>query len=118
MKLTPQERDRLLIATAAMVARGRSERGLRLNAPETIALVAWTVIEAARSPRAKNGADTGAGWPSMTHGGGTGTIAIRALPQSSLCFCWLCSSAPGRIRTGADGSGGRCCAPIWPGLMR
>jgi urease subunit gamma/beta len=48
MRLTPQERDRLLIATAAMVARGRSERGLRLNAPETIALVAWTVIEAAR----------------------------------------------------------------------
>lgn len=48
VRLTPQERDRLLIATAAMVARGRRERGLRLNAPETIALVAWTVIEAAR----------------------------------------------------------------------
>jgi len=48
MRLTPQERDRLLIATAAMVARGRRERGLRLNVPETIALISGTVIEAAR----------------------------------------------------------------------
>ena len=48
MKLTPQERDRLLIATAAMVARERRARGLRLNVPETIALVAGTAIEAAR----------------------------------------------------------------------
>jgi urease subunit gamma/beta len=46
--LTPQERDRLLIATAAMVARGRLARGLRLNAPETIAVIAETAIEAAR----------------------------------------------------------------------
>jgi urease subunit gamma/beta len=48
MMLTPQERDRLLIATAAMVARERRGRGLRLNVPETIALVAGTAIEAAR----------------------------------------------------------------------
>ncbi len=48
MRLTPQERDRLLIATAAMVAHGRRNRGLPLNVPETIALVASTVIEAAR----------------------------------------------------------------------
>jgi urease subunit gamma/beta len=48
MRLTPQERDRLLIATAAMVARGRRERGLQLNVPETIALVSGIVIEAAR----------------------------------------------------------------------
>ena len=48
MHLTPQERDRLLIATAAMVARGRLARGLRLNAPETIAVVAETAIDAAR----------------------------------------------------------------------
>jgi len=48
MKLTPQERDRLLIATAAMVARERRARGLRLNVPETIALIAGTAIEAAR----------------------------------------------------------------------
>jgi urease subunit gamma/beta len=46
--LTPTERDRLLIFTAAELARARRGRGLRLNVPETIALVADTVCEAAR----------------------------------------------------------------------
>jgi urease subunit gamma/beta len=46
--LTPQERDRLLISSAAQVARARRDRGLRLNVPETIALVAECAIEAAR----------------------------------------------------------------------
>ena len=48
MLLTPTERDRLLIFTAAELARLRRARGLRLNVPETIALVADTVCEAAR----------------------------------------------------------------------
>ena len=48
MLLTPMERDRLLIFTAAELARARRARGLRLNVPETIALVADTVCEAAR----------------------------------------------------------------------
>lgn len=48
MRLTPTERDRLLIATAADVARRRRARGLQLNVPESVALVASTVIEAAR----------------------------------------------------------------------
>jgi urease subunit gamma/beta len=48
MLLTPTERDRLLIFTAAQLARARRARGLRLNVPETIALVADTVCEAAR----------------------------------------------------------------------
>jgi urease subunit gamma/beta len=48
MLLTPTERDRLLIFTAAELARSRRSRGLRLNVPETIALVADTVCEAAR----------------------------------------------------------------------
>ncbi|HET9091366.1 MAG TPA: urease subunit gamma [Acidimicrobiales bacterium] len=48
MQLTPAERDRLLIASAAAVARRRRERGLALNAPEATALVASAVIEAAR----------------------------------------------------------------------
>jgi urease subunit gamma/beta len=51
MRLTPQERDRLLIFTAAELARARRARGLRLNVPETIALVADAVIEAARDGR-------------------------------------------------------------------
>jgi urease subunit gamma/beta len=46
--LTPAERDRLLLFTAAELARARRARGLRLNVPETIALVADTVCEAAR----------------------------------------------------------------------
>jgi urease subunit gamma/beta len=48
MRLTPQERDRLLIFTAAQLARARRERGLSLNVPETVALLSDAVIEAAR----------------------------------------------------------------------
>ena len=48
MRLSPTERDRLLIFTAAELARSRRARGLRLNVPETTALVADTVCEAAR----------------------------------------------------------------------
>jgi urease subunit gamma/beta len=48
MLLTPSERDRLLLFTAAQLARARRARGLRLNVPETIALIADTVCEAAR----------------------------------------------------------------------
>ena len=48
MRLTPTERDRLLIFTAAELARSRRRRGLRLNVPEATALIADTVCEAAR----------------------------------------------------------------------
>lgn len=48
MRLTPAERDRLVLAGAAAVARRRHERGLRLNVPEAIALVCDEVIERAR----------------------------------------------------------------------
>ena len=48
MRLTPTERDRLLIFTAAELARTRRSRGLKLNVPEAIALIADTVCEAAR----------------------------------------------------------------------
>jgi urease subunit gamma/beta len=51
MRLSPTERDRLLIFTAAELARARRARGLRLNVPETTALVADTVCEAARDGR-------------------------------------------------------------------
>jgi urease subunit gamma/beta len=49
--LTPTERDRLLLFTAAELARARRARGLRLNVPEATALVADTVAEAARDGR-------------------------------------------------------------------
>jgi urease subunit gamma/beta len=48
MHLTPSERDRLLLFTAAELARSRRARGLRLNVPEATALIAHTVVEAAR----------------------------------------------------------------------
>ncbi|HEX4789349.1 MAG TPA: urease subunit gamma [Actinospica sp.] len=48
MRLTPTERDRLLIFTAAELARARRARGLRLNVPEATALIADAVCEAAR----------------------------------------------------------------------
>jgi urease subunit gamma/beta len=48
MRLTPTERDRLLLFDAAQLARARRARGLRLNVPEATALIADTVCEAAR----------------------------------------------------------------------
>ena len=51
MQLTPREKDKLLIAMAAMVARRRLERGVRLNYPEAVALITDTVVEGARDGR-------------------------------------------------------------------
>ena len=51
MKLTPREKDKLLIAMAAMVARRRLERGVRLNHPEAISLISDFVTEGARDGR-------------------------------------------------------------------
>lgn len=51
MKLTPREKDKLLISVAAMVARGRLERGVKLNYPESIALITDFVVEGARDGR-------------------------------------------------------------------
>ena len=51
MNLTPREKDKLLIATAAMVARRRLERGVKLNHPEAVALIADFVVEGARDGR-------------------------------------------------------------------
>ena len=51
MHLTPREKDKLLIAMAAMVARRRLERGVKLNHPETVALITDFVVEGARDGR-------------------------------------------------------------------
>ncbi|WP_371618781.1 urease subunit gamma [Streptomyces sp. NBC_00454] len=51
MRLTPTERDRLLIFTAAELARARRARGVKLNVPEATALITDTVCEAARDGR-------------------------------------------------------------------
>ncbi|WP_349358658.1 urease subunit gamma [Stappia sp.] len=51
MKLTPREKDKLLVAMAAEVARKRLERGVKLNHPEAIALITDFVVEGARDGR-------------------------------------------------------------------
>jgi urease subunit gamma/beta len=48
MNLTPREKDKLLVAMAAMVARARLKRGVKLNHPEAIALITEAVVEGAR----------------------------------------------------------------------
>jgi urease gamma subunit len=52
MDLTPREKDKLLIAMAAIVARRRLERGVKLNYPEAVALISDFVVEGARDGRA------------------------------------------------------------------
>ena len=51
MNLTPREKDKLLISMAAIVARKRLERGVKLNHPEAIALITDFVVEGARDGR-------------------------------------------------------------------
>ena len=51
MNLTPRDKDKLLVAMAAMVARRRLERGVKLNHPEAVALIADAVVEGARDGR-------------------------------------------------------------------
>ena len=51
MNLTPREKDKLLIAMAAIVARRRLERGVKLNFPEAVALITDFVVEGARDGR-------------------------------------------------------------------
>ena len=51
MNLTPREKDKLMIAFAALVARGRLARGVKLNYPESVALIADFVMEGARDGR-------------------------------------------------------------------
>ena len=48
MNLTPREKDKLMISLAAMVARNRLQRGVKLNHPETVALITDHVLEGAR----------------------------------------------------------------------
>jgi urease gamma subunit len=51
MNLTPREKDKLLIFVAAMVARDRKARGLKLNHPEAVALITAEILEGIRDGR-------------------------------------------------------------------
>ena len=51
MDLSPREKDKLLLFTAALVAERRRDRGLKLNYPETVALISAAILEGARDGR-------------------------------------------------------------------
>ena len=51
MELTPREKDKLLLFTAALVAERRKARGLKLNYPESVALISAAILEGARDGR-------------------------------------------------------------------
>jgi urease subunit gamma len=51
MQLSPREKDKLMVATAAIVARRRLERGVKLNYPEAVALITDFIVEGARDGR-------------------------------------------------------------------
>ena len=51
MNLSPREKDKLLISMAAIVARRRLERGVKLNHPEAIAIISDFIVEGARDGR-------------------------------------------------------------------
>lgn len=51
MRLTPREKDKLMLSMAAIVARRRRERGVKLNHPEAVALISDFIIEGARDGR-------------------------------------------------------------------
>ena len=52
MHLTPREIEKMMIFTAAEIARLRKEKGLKLNYPESVALITWEIVEGAREVRA------------------------------------------------------------------
>ena len=51
MNLSPREKDKLLISMAAMVARRRLERGVKLNHPEAVAIISDFIVEDRKSTR-------------------------------------------------------------------
>jgi urease subunit gamma len=51
MELTPREKDKLLVFTAALLAERRKARGLKLNYPEAVALISAAIMEGARDGR-------------------------------------------------------------------
>src|SRR5262249_49763235 len=67
MNLTPREKDKLLISMAAMVARRRRERGVKLNHPEAVALITDFIVEGARD--GKTVAELMEAGAAVAHGG-------------------------------------------------
>jgi len=61
VNLTPRERDKLMIAVAASVARGRLARGVKLNYPESVAMITDFVLEGARDGKSVSDLMSGSG---------------------------------------------------------
>jgi len=61
VNLTPRERDKLMISLAALVARGRLARGLKLNYPESVAVITDFVLEGARDGKSVSDLMSGSG---------------------------------------------------------
>jgi urease subunit gamma len=61
MNLTPREKDKLLISLAALVARGRLARGVKLNYPESVALITDYILEGARDGNSVSDLASGSG---------------------------------------------------------
>jgi len=61
VNLTPRERDKLMVAVAALVARGRLARGAKLNYPESVALITDFVLEGARDGKSVSDLMSGSG---------------------------------------------------------
>jgi urease subunit gamma len=61
VNLTPRERDKLMVAVAALVARGRLARGVKLNYPEGVALITDFVLEGARDGKSVSELMSGSG---------------------------------------------------------
>ena len=95
MRLTPSERDRLLIVTTAELARRRLARGLRLNVPDATALTADTVCEAARDGRPGTaGEESG---ERRNGQGGDGPQLLRPFEEGQRKYPMASSGAAARI---------------------
>ena len=67
MELTPREKDKLLLFTAALLAERRKARGLKLNYPESVAYISAAILEGARD--GKNCGRTYEFWNNSTYSG-------------------------------------------------
>ena len=117
MNLTPREKDKLLIAMAATVARRRLERGVKLNHPEAIALITDFVVEGARDGRLIFADAT------RLDGDITGLLARSAVAGGARALALLLYIAPDApdcldaVRGALSSARSNCAASAWNGML-